>query len=156
MAVVSLCEITAETVRAICALSVSPEQQRFVASNALSIAQAHFSDKAWFRAIHANRSPVGFIMLFDDAEKPLYYIWRLMIVLEHQRKGYARRAVELCIEYVRTRPGATELFVSYAPGVGDPGAFYRKLGFELTGEEDDGQLVMRLGLSALENPASRR
>jgi len=34
--------VTADTVRAICALQTTEEQKRFVAPNALSIAQAYF------------------------------------------------------------------------------------------------------------------
>ena len=52
-AAVTLREVTAETVRTICDLQVRPEQQAFVASNAVSIAQARFDPKAWFRAIYA-------------------------------------------------------------------------------------------------------
>ena len=45
---VSLREVTEETVRQICSLSdtLSAQQQQMVAPNAVSIAQAHFSDKA--------------------------------------------------------------------------------------------------------------
>jgi diamine N-acetyltransferase len=146
VATVSLREITAETLRSILSLSVTKEQEKFVASNAVSIAQAHFSEHAWFRAIYADETPVGFLMLYDDPEKAEYFLWRFMIDQEHQRKGYGRRALELLIEYVKTRPNAKELFVSHAPGDGSPGGFYRKLGFEYTGEEDHGELVMKLSL----------
>jgi diamine N-acetyltransferase len=147
-AVVSLREITAETVREICQLSttLSEEQQKMVAPNALSIAQAHFSDKAWFRAIYADEVPVGFVMLYDDAEKSEYFLWRLMVAGPHQGKAYGRRAVELLIEYVRTRPKAKELLASYVPIEGGPEGFYRKLGFEPTGEIDHGEVVIRLPL----------
>ncbi|GAC1345773.1 MAG: GNAT family N-acetyltransferase [Ktedonobacteraceae bacterium] len=144
--VVSLREITAKTVWDICELRVAPNQENFVAPNAFSIAQAHFSDVAWFRAIYAGETPVGFIMLSDDAKKPEYYLWRLMIASEHQGKGFGRRAVLQLIDYVRTRPGATQLLVSYEPGEGSPRDFYRKLGFEETGEVDAGEIVMRLRL----------
>ena len=50
-AVVTLREITGDTVRTICALRVAPAQERLVAPNAVSIAQAHFEPGAWFRAI---------------------------------------------------------------------------------------------------------
>ena len=64
---VSLREITSETVRQITRLSVSPEQQRFVASNAISLAEALFSPNAWYRAIYAGESPAGFVMLYDES-----------------------------------------------------------------------------------------
>ena len=145
---VSLREITSETVRQICSLSdtLSEQQQKMVAPNAISIAQAYFSDEAWFRAIYADDTPVGFIMLYDDSEKAEYFLWRLMIAEPFQGKGYGRKAIKLLVEYVRTRPGASELLASYVPIEGGPEGFYRKLGFEPTGEIDDGEIVVKLSL----------
>ena len=145
---VSLREITSETVVQICKLSdtLSEQQQKMVAPNAISIAQAHFSDKAWFRAIYADEMAVGFIMLYDDSENPEYFLWRLMIAGPYQGKGYGRKAIELLVEYVKTRPGARELSTSYVPIEGGPEGFYRKMGFEPTGEVDDGEIVVRLTL----------
>lgn len=146
MADVTLQEITAETVRAIIRLEVAPSQVGCVAPNSVSIAQAHFEPKAWFRAIYADEDPVGFIMLFDDGDKPEYFLWRLMVAADHQSKGYGRRAVELLIDYVRTRPNATELLTSYVPDDVGPMRFYQKLGFVETGEVDDGEVLTRLVL----------
>ncbi len=145
---VSLREITEETVVEICKLSdtLSESQQKMVAHNAVSIAQAHFSVQAWFRAIYADETPVGFIMLYDDAENGEYFLWRLMLAAPFQGKGYGKRAVELLIDYVRTRPGASELGTSYVPMEGGPGPFYLSMGFEPTGEVDDGEVVVRLRL----------
>jgi diamine N-acetyltransferase len=143
---VSLREITKDTVRALCALKVAPEQEQFVASNAFSIAQAHFDEYAWFRAIYAGDIPVGFVMLSDNPDAPEYFLWRLMIADGYQHRGYGRRAVQCLIEYVRTRPNASELLVSYHPGEGSPREFYRSLGFEDTGRMDDGEVVLCLSL----------
>jgi diamine N-acetyltransferase len=143
---VSLREVTNDTVRAILGLKVAPGQEHFVASNAFSIAEAHFSDIAWFRAIYAGEMPVGFIMLADDPDKSEYFLWRLMIDARHQGKGYGRRAVQQLIDYVKTRPGATELLVSYVPGEGSPRDFYVKLGFQDTGRVEDDEIVLRLPL----------
>jgi diamine N-acetyltransferase len=144
--VVSLREVTAETVTTICNLKVAPEQEQFVAPNAVSIAQAHFDPHAWFRAIYADETPVGFLMLSDNPAAPEYFLWRLMIAAEHQRKGFGERAVALLIDYVRARPGATELLVSYHPGEDSPRDFYRKLGFQETGDMLDDEVVLRLPL----------
>jgi diamine N-acetyltransferase len=133
-------------VREVTSLEVAPDQASFVAPNAVSIAQAHFEPRAWFRAIYADDDPVGFIMLYDDPEKPEYFLWRLMVAAEHQSKGYGRRALELLIEYVRSRPNATELLTSFVPGERGPERFYRKLGFVDTGEIDEGEIVIRLAL----------
>jgi diamine N-acetyltransferase len=148
-AVVSLREITGETVTQICKLSdtLPDEQHKMVAPNAISIAQAHFAEHAWFRAIYADETPVGFVMLWDDPEKAEYFLWRLMIAAPHQRKGYGCQAIEQLVDYVKTRPGAEELKASYVPMDGGPEGFYHKLGFEETGEVSGGENIVRLPLT---------
>lgn len=145
---VSLREITEKTVTTIIKLSDthSEQQKKMVAPNAVSIAQAHFSDKAWFRAIYADEEPVGFIMLYDDPKKPEYFLWRLMIAAQYQGKGFGERAVKLLIEHVKTRPNARELLVSYVPMEGGPMGFYHKLGFKENGQIEHDEVVMSLPL----------
>jgi diamine N-acetyltransferase len=143
---VTLREITGETLGAILKLKVSDQQKRFVAPNAVSIAQAHFSEYAWFRAIYADDVPVGFVMLYLDQDKPLYGVWRFMIDKEHQRKGYGSEAMRQVIEYVKSLPKAGELMLSYEPGDGNPSPFYEKLGFVDTGEWMGEEKVMTLTL----------
>ncbi len=145
-ATVSLREVTQETVNSILNLRVTKEQEQFVASNAVSIAEAYFSEDAWFRAIYADETPVGFLVLSDQSDKGEYYLWRFMVDVQHQGKGYGRRALELLIDHVKTRPNAKELFLSHVPGTGSPEGFYRKLGFEHTGEQVGDELVMKLTL----------
>jgi diamine N-acetyltransferase len=141
---VSLREITGDTVRTICDLTVLNEQKKFVAPNAVSIAQAYFSKYAWFRAIYAEEAPVGFLMLHDQPEKPEYYLWRFMIDARYQGRGFGRQALALLIQHVKTRPNATELLTSVLQAKGGPQGFYETLGFELTGEYEEGEAVMRL------------
>ena len=143
---ITLKEITEESVGSVLQLEVSTDQKKFVASNAVSIAQAYFSEKAWFRAIYANDTPVGFVMLYVDEDKPEYDVWRFMVDKEHQGKGYGREAMLQVIEHVRGLPDAKELYLSYVPGDGNPAPFYRKLGFKETGEWDDDEKVMKLTL----------
>lgn len=145
-AVVSLRHITADTARAITSLKVAPEQEQFVAPNAISLAQALFTKEAWYRAIYAGETPVGFMMLYDDPVEPEYFLWRLMIDQRYQHLGFGRQAIALLIDYVKTRPGAIELKVSHGEGEGNPGPFYASLGFEYTGDKIDDELIMRLPL----------
>jgi diamine N-acetyltransferase len=143
---VTLREITAETVRAICRLAVRPEQRGYVADNAVSIAQAHFEPKAWFRAVYADDTPVGFVMLKEDVANEEYFLWRFMIDGDLQGKGYGRRALDLVVERVRGLPGARELVSSFVPGEHGPCNFYIRYGFIETGEVDGGEHVIRLAL----------
>ncbi|MGD1922532.1 MAG: GNAT family N-acetyltransferase [Pleurocapsa sp.] len=141
---VTLREITSDSVHTICHLSVSDEQQKFVAPNAFSIAQAYFSESAWFRAIYADTTPIGFVMLEDKPEEAEYYLWRFMIDARYQDMGFGRRALLLIIDRVKTRPNATELLTSVVQGSGSPQGFYEKLGFKLTGEYEEEEAIMRL------------
>ena len=49
-ATVELREITKDSLAAVLDLAVEPEQEQYVATNARSIAEAHFEPHAWFRA----------------------------------------------------------------------------------------------------------
>lgn len=133
---VSLREITAETVRDICKLSetLTPPKKNMVAPNAVSIAQACFEPHAWFRAVYADEVPVGFAMLYDDPEGAEYFLWRFMIAGQHHGKGLGRRGLELVIDHVRSRPGATVLETSCGQGTGSPEGFYHALGFRRNGK----------------------
>lgn len=54
--------------------------------------------------------------------------------------------MRLLVDYVRGRPGAKELLVSYIDHEEGPAGFYRKLGFTETGEVEDNEVIMRLNL----------
>ena len=144
----TLKEISSETVRQICDREVNDSQREYVAPNAVSMAQAYFCKEAWFRAIYQGEIPVGFAMVYEDPGKPEYYLWRFMIDRHHQGKGYGKEAMELIIAHVKTRPNATELSLSCDPGEEGPENFYRKLGFEPTGEFMGTEKVMRLSVSS--------
>lgn len=143
---ISLREITDDTVRTICRLSVHPDQKGFVADNAHSIAQAHFAPYAWFRAVYADDTPVGFVMLSDKPDVPEYYLWRFMIDIRYQRLGFGCRALEQVIERIRTRPNATQFLTSVVQAPGGPQAFYEGLGFKFTGDYEHGEAILKLEL----------
>lgn len=143
---VTLRPIGEENVLAIIRLNVTEEQQDLVAPNSVSIAQAAHTTNRWERAIYAGNEPVGYVLLSEDRDKPRYYLWRYMIDKRFQGMGFGKAAMELVIEYVRSIPGATELFLSYVPVDHGPRDFYAYLGFEDTGVEHDGELEMRLEL----------
>ena len=116
---VSLREVTASTVREVTELHVAPAQSRYVATNAVSIAQAYFHrEEAWFRSIHAGNLLVGFAMLrdqtlMDSPTRPLgLSLWRFMIDHRFQGCGYGHNALQLIVAHSRTRPGIDALHTS--------------------------------------------
>ena len=142
--IITLKKITGDTCWPIFNLDVEDHQSRMVAPNAHSIAEASFSDEAWFRGIYLGDEPVGFVMLAINEEKSEYFLWRLMIDKKHQRKGYGYQAMTQIIDMVRELPNASEFQTSYVPGDGSPAQFYYKLGFIETGKVEEGENFLKL------------
>ena len=157
---VSLREITADTVRAVTKLAVTEYQNRFVASNAVSLAQALFTPEAWYRAIYLGDEPVGFVMLEDESLRepipasPQVGVWRFMVDTKHQRKGVGRAAMLLVIEHVRSKGLFDKLAISHIPDEDGPEQLYLSLGFRPTGEMDEDEVVMELALGYRGKPAA--
>ena len=145
--------ITAATLGQICALSetLSPAQHRMVADNVYSIAQAHFANNAWMRAIYADETPIGFIMTHtgsdyeDGIDCPGVFLWRFMIAGPHQGKGYGRRALGKLVQHLKAM-GIPQLTTSCGQGEGSPEGFYKKLGFTPTGDTYDDEIELLLKL----------
>lgn len=142
----TLREITKDNYLEILKLKVRPDQERMVASNAVSLAQSQFYEEAWCRGIYSGDTAVGFLMLDLDRAKPEYGIWRLMVGADHQGQGHARRALAMAVDHIRTQPGASEVVLSHVEGPGNPGPFYESCGFEYTGKLLGKERVMRLTL----------
>ena len=143
---VTLRDITRDTLHSVLALKVDDSQTKMVAANAVSIAQAHFSEEAWFRAIYAEKTAVGFAMLHCALEKGEYFLWRLMIDARYQKRGFGAAAMRLLIAHVRTLPGAKVFETSFVDLPGGPEGFYQQLGFKRTGELEEGEVLVRLHL----------
>ena len=158
--IVSLREITASTVRAVTDLSVAPKQDDYVASNAVSIAQAHFHPEAWIRAVCAGADLVGFVMVRDETllkpelPRPTLSLWRFMIDHRFQKFGYGRKALALVVDYARSRPGIESMQTSYVEGPNEPREFYLSFGFHPTGEiKSNGEVCLTLEFASIDRDA---
>ena len=144
---VTLRPVTVENEQAVCALAVRPEQERLVASNTQSLADARAYPTCTPFAIYAGDAPVGFAMIRRDYPAPGdYYLLRLMIDARHQGRGYGRAAMARLVDHVRALPGAAALRTSYDLGEGHAGPFYAKLGFVETGEMNGDEVELILPL----------
>jgi len=146
--------INSETVRSVYRLSfsLSEKQRQCVEDNSLSIAQAHFSENAWFRAIYLGDELIGFIMLHygsdkdDGVDYPGVYLWRFMIAKPYQSKGYGKKAIELLLKNLKLR-GFSELQTSCIPlsiNEESPEQFFKKLGFKQDNKTIDNEIVLTL------------
>jgi diamine N-acetyltransferase len=151
---ISLRPVDASNYEECIALSVAPDQQRFVASNLQSLADAYvWREAAEPYAVYADDEMVGFGLLFpfaggvadDSVPEPGtergYIIVRLMVDERFQGRGHGRAALDAIVNLIRAR-GLRELRLSVAPENAQALEFYRGNGFVETGEIHGGEIVM--------------
>lgn len=154
MSHLTLREVTDENLEAVLSLRVAPTQERFIGTVADALRDAHEIPEAkpWYRGVYADEEPVGFVMLSWNVnpEPPRiigpWFLWKLLVDEQQQRRGYGREAVRLVADVVGAN-GARELLTSCVPGDDGPELFYRHLGFAPTGDYDEnGEVILALEL----------
>jgi diamine N-acetyltransferase len=151
---ISLRPIESSNYREAIELSVGPDQQRFVASNLQSLADAYvWREAAEPFAVYSDDEMVGFALLFpladrgDDDSIPEpgtecgFILVRLMIDDRFQGRGYGRDALDAIVALVRDR-GLPTIRLSVVPENEQALEFYRRNGFDETGEIHGGEIVM--------------
>ena len=126
-----------------------PENEGFVASNAYSLAQAWLyrdNNDVYPFAIYNDEEPVGFMMLDEDLEERCLVIWRIMFPEEHQNKGYGTEAIKKIVELARECGKYDFMILDYVPENKIAEHVYTKIGFRPTGEESNGEIVLRMDL----------
>ncbi|KIX04123.1 uncharacterized protein Z518_07676 [Rhinocladiella mackenziei CBS 650.93] len=155
-------QVNEDNWRAVAKLSLKDGQTGNLLPNVWSLCEAHYDEDAWVRAIYADETLVGMLMMaiWDPGEA--YYIWRFMIDARYQNLGYGRRGVEFAIAHIRQHnPRAKLLRVMSTPPEGkksenplenvrpedSPYRFYQKLGFkEIAPPDEDGEIMMAIDL----------
>lgn len=126
-----------------------PEGENFVASNAVSLAQAwlYRDDGDVFPfAIYDDDTIVGFMLLEEDLEQARLDLWRIMLSPEQEGKGYGTAAVKLMIQYAKDSGRYRSIYLLCAPENHIARHIYDKLGFQPTGEICYGDVQMKLDL----------
>jgi diamine N-acetyltransferase len=136
--------VTGENLPQAIAIRVGPEQEPFVAPVVESLAEASVTPTAWPRLVLDAGTPVAFVMANFDPDEPTEAfrcgIWRLNVDRAAQGRGVGRFAVEAVIAEARRR-GQRRVTVLWEKGEHGPEGFYRRCGFEPTGEELFGEVV---------------
>ena len=147
---INLRDITKRNLISIIDLDVSEHQKDQVASNAVSIAQGHYSNSAWFKGIFNDDIAVGFVMLDLIIEENECFLWRFMIDKKYQGKGYGKIALIQVIDYVKSLKMFDEIKTSYVPTDNSAEGFYKNFGFIKSKKvikefdlEDSGEIGMK-------------
>jgi diamine N-acetyltransferase len=147
-------EVDEQTLGAVLAITLAPEQEPYVGSvsEALEEARELPEGKPWYRAVFDGELAIGFVMLsWNVPPNPPeiigpWYLWKLIVDCRYQGRGYGRAIIEKVFEIVRAEGGET-LLTSYALGPDNPGPFYQHVGFSPTGDVNiDGEIIVALKL----------
>lgn len=126
-------------------LEVAEDQQDFVTSNAFSLSQAYVMPECRPLAIYNGMTPVGFAMYALDRDDGEYWVYRLMIDKNQQKKGFGREAMKLLIAHIKKEaPEKGVLYISFEPQNEGARRLYTSLGFTPDNRVVDGELVYRL------------
>lgn len=139
-------------------LKVAPYQRGFVADNAISFAEAYAAERHGTKTecfvAYKENHPVGFASIAfgttgAEGEKKWmcnsYCLWRLMIDMDYQNKGFGKELLEAMIKWCETFPFGESDTIYTSCDIANKKAihFYQRCGFELTGDYIDGEIVLR-------------
>jgi diamine N-acetyltransferase len=149
---VTLRPLTRDNLWAVVDLKLHPGQEQFVADNIDSIANAYVEPTFVPLVVYAGDELVGFAMYGQHPNTGAWWVIRLMIDREHQGKGYGRAAMEAVIAMMADRIGCEEIVTSFNPANAVALGLYTSLGFQPTGEIEDGEPLVRLRLADRRSP----
>ena len=137
-------EVTKENFWDCINLSVAKEQEDFVTTNAVSIAQGKVQPECIPLAVYDDDVMVGFLMYCVDEDDGEYWIYRMMIDSKHQSKGYGKKTMEKLLEIIKEDKTRNKVFL----GVHKESIFavklYESFGFNFNGQVFGNEHIMRL------------
>lgn len=130
-------------------LKLAPGQEGFVSHPIRSLAQAYvYREQCRPFGIYAEGKMVGYVMVIYDYDIPEYDIWHMMIDEKEQGKGFGSEALDLVLEYIKTKPFGDSNRVALTCNKNNPIArkLYESRGFSATGAEDEDEIEMAMTL----------
>lgn len=126
-------------------LRVKPEQEGFVAPNAVSIAQSKFHTFLECYGIYDGDTMVGFSACGVSPDDGAIWIARHMVGSQFQGRGYGRAGLRGLTAHLRNKHGAGAVFLDVAPANATAIALYESEGFRDTGRVQGESRVYCLG-----------
>ncbi len=147
----SLKEITAENWITAIKLKVKKEQEGFVASNAISIAQSKFMSFLECYGIYVDEEMVGFSALGKNPDDDTLWIVRHMIDENYQGKGYGKAGLKTVIDFMIEKFKPIEIFLDVEENNEIATKLYLKAGFKATGEKHGNSPIYKLDMASYTN-----
>lgn len=125
-------------------LRVSEAQKSFVADSAGILARAYAYRESRSKAfiVYSDDIPVGMALYYDCEELGVYDLSQFFIDERYQGKGYGIEATRLILDMMKEDGKFDRVNLCYIEGNEAAKNMYEKLGFYLTGDCDENEIVM--------------
>lgn len=143
--------VTRQNLKALIRLKVRPDQENLVAPNVYTLAEQAYEPHSAVFGLWNGDEAVGLLAMIDLERHPdpllegdvpqSAYLWRLLIDAKHQGKGYGRAAIEYAKSVTREW-GYSKLSCSVVDAENSNLKFYETVGFRLTGDKVEDELVI--------------
>ena len=129
-------------------LSVREDQKHFVSDpmRLLARAYAYRDQNSVAQHIALDGEPIGMLMYHDGFGGGCYVLSQFFIDQRWQGLGYGYAAMQLVLDAFRRDGRYKQVDLCYCEGDTAAMRLYEKCGFVHTGEVDEGEVIMRLGL----------
>lgn len=125
-------------------LAVTKEQEDFVTSNAVSIAQSKVQPECIPLAVYHNDEIVGFVMYCIDEDDGEYWIYRMMIDKNYQSKGYGRETLKKLLETIKQDKNHNKIFLGVHIESKSAVKLYKGFDFEFNSQIFGSEHIMKL------------
>ena len=129
-------------------LKVSDAQKSFVADSATILARAYAYRESRSKAyvIYNDTLPVGMALYYDCAELNAYDLSQLFIDERYQGNGFGIEATKQILDKMKSDSKYDKVMLCYIDGNDVAKNMYEKLGFKLTGDRDEDEIIMEKAL----------
>lgn len=131
---IDLREITGDNFIDAIRLKVKPEQECFVASNAISLAQSKFQPFLKCYGLFDGDVMVGFSAFGQNPEDDTIWIVRHMIGEQYQGQGYGKKGLQALISHLKSEYQCEMIYLDVAPDNHAAINLYKSAGFVDTGK----------------------
>ena len=128
-------------------LSVSKDQEQYVASTTTILARAYAYREQRSRAfvIYDNETPVGMVLYHDEDSLDAYIFSEILIDERFQGKGYGTAATKLVLDRMKEDGRYHKVVLCYIEGNDAAKKLYEQFGFVETDRDED-EIIMELDL----------
>ena len=125
-------------------LKVSESQRRFVSDDMrlLARAYAYRASRSNAYVIYNNDVPVGMALYYDCDALNAFDFSQIFIDERYQGNGFGTEAAKQILAAMKSDGKYDKVILCYVDGNDAAKSMYEKLGFHLTGERDEDEIIM--------------